>query len=136
MPRAASYSGSFEEMPLSVQRAAAVSRDFYADALCIPSRTTHPSLAWIADPNKTYRLGSENVSGEVLIQWALTTCQICPVQWECASAALAAEEAAGIWADTLDNLRALRGRPEVLVQAKRRGVSVQVAVRRLTGAIS
>ena len=96
MPRAASYSGSFEEMPLSVQRAAAVPRDFYAEALCRPGRSDVVALAWIADPNQSYKLGTQRVKGTVLNAMALATCRICPVQWECASAAILAEEAAGI----------------------------------------
>lgn len=136
MPRAASYSGSFEEMPLSVQRAAAVSRDYYDQALCRPGASDVIATAWIADPNKLYAIGNQMIEGSVLNEWALTICRTCPVQWECASAAIAAEEAAGIWADTLDNLRAVRKRPDVLERAKSSGVPVQVAVRSLVTDIS
>lgn len=128
MPRAASYSGSFDEMPVAVQRAAAVPRDYYSQALCRPGGTEVPALAWTADPNKTYMIGSNRMSGEKLNELAMTTCRICPVQWECAAVAIAADEAAGIWADTIDNLRRFRFAPEALVRAKARGIPVQIAL--------
>jgi hypothetical protein len=123
-------------MPMAVKRAAAVPRDYYDQALCRPGITDVPSLAWIADPNQTYHLGTQRVKGSVLNDLALLVCQTCPVQWECASAAITAEEAAGVWADTLDNLRVLRRHPEALLRAKAQGVSVQVAVRSLVTGIS
>lgn len=123
-------------MPLAVQRAAAVPRDYYAQALCRPGVSDVAALAWTADPNQSYKLGSERVKGTVLNALALTTCRICPVQWECAAAAIAAEEAAGIWADTLDNLKLLRNDTTILLRAKAGGVPVQVAVRSLVRGIS
>lgn len=136
MPRAASYSGSFEDMPLSVQRAATVPRDFYDEAMCRPGRSEVISLAWIADPNQSYRLGTQRVKGTVLNSWALTVCHICPVQWECASAAIAADERAGVWGDTLDNLRALRNAGIQPLDLRRSKVPVQDAVRALVNGIS
>lgn len=137
VPRAASYSGSFDEMPMSVRRAALVPRDYYDQALCRSGRSSTPSIAWTVEPGKRKHLVAGNLyDGDTLVEWALVTCRICPVQWECADVALRAEEAAGIWGDTLDNLRVFRNSPGVLMTLKSSGVPVQVAVRRLAGHIS
>lgn len=137
VPRAASYSGSFDEMPIAVQRAAAVPRDYYAQALCRPGCSETPSIAWTVEPGKQKHLVAGHLyDGDTLVELALVTCRICPVQWECADAAIRAEEAAGIWADTLDNLRVFRNAPGALMELKTSGVPVQVAVRSLVRGIS
>jgi len=137
MPRAASYSGSFDEMPLSVQRAAAVPRDYYDQALCRPGESAVPSIAWTVEPGKKRHLVAGNMyDGDTLVELALTTCRICPVQWECATVALAADEAAGIWSDLLDNLKRVRNQPTILMKAKAQGVPVQIAVRSAVVGIS
>lgn len=124
-------------MPLSVQRAAAVPRDYYAQALCRPGVSPAPSIAWTVEPGKKkHRVAGRIYDGETLVELALTTCRICPVQWECADAALRADERAGIWSDQLDNLWRIRDKPAVLVNAKAQGVPVQIAVRRLALGIS
>lgn len=124
-------------MPLSVQRAAAVPRDYYTQALCRSGRSETPSIAWTVEPGKRkHRVAGHVYDGDTLIELALLTCRICPVQWECADAAIRAEEAAGIWGDTLDNLRVFRHTPNVLVQLKAAGMPVQVAVRQLVRGIS
>lgn len=130
VPRAVSYGGSFDEMPLAVQRAARVPRDYYDKALC-RDVDENIRIAWIAEPKVRYKFGTQRILGSVLNEFALETCRMCPVQWECAATALEADEAAGIWSDTLDNLRLLRNRPDVLAKAKKRGVPVQDAVRKL-----
>lgn len=136
MPRSASYDGSFDKMPLSVQRAASVDRSFYAKALCVNDVPGVPRRAWLAVPGTKYRLGGNLYEGEKLIELALTTCLICPVQWECAWAAIEAGECAGIWADTLDNLRLVRRNKAKMDIARRQGTPVQVAVRQLVRGIS
>jgi len=137
MPRVASYSGSFDEMPLSVQRAASVPRDYYAQALCRPGESSTPSIAWTVEPGKKQHVVAGVIyDGDTLVELALLTCRICPVQWECASVAIAADEKAGIWSDTLDNLRVFREAPDVLLVLKERGVPVQVAAQRVADGIS
>jgi hypothetical protein len=124
-------------MPLSVQRAAAVPRDYYAQALCRPGESSVPSIAWTVEPGKKkHSVAGHLYDGDTLVELALTTCRICPVQWECAAAAIAAEEAAGIWSDHLDNLRVFRRTPNVLLELKARGVPVQEAVRRVAAGIT
>jgi hypothetical protein len=124
-------------MPLSVQRAAAVPRDYYSQALCRPGESAVPSIAWTVEPGKkTYMVAGHRYDGDTLVELALTTCRICPVQWECASAAIAAGEAAGIWSDHLDNLRVFRNTPNILLELKARNMPVQEAVRRVTAGIT
>lgn len=116
-------------MPLAVRRAAAVDRSFYDDALC-RTDTGVVREAWIAEPTRLYKLGSQRVRGEVMNRWAVEVCKTCPVQWECALAAITAGEAAGVWGDTLENLRRIRHRPEVISKAQARGTPVAVAISR------
>jgi hypothetical protein len=128
MPKRVSYAGSFEDMPLSVQRAARVPRDYVEKALCRPdAHPEYPSSYFTAEPTVTYLHGKQKVKGSVLLEWALTICHICPVQWECALVALEADERAGVWGDTLENLRSVT--PAFIQTAKVQGVPVQVAIR-------
>ena len=115
-------------MPLSVQRAASVPRDFYDDALC-RTDTGVVAAAWTVEPNQRVELHGEWVRGRVLNALALEVCRVCPVQWECATAAIQADEKAGVWGDTLDRLRKLHHDIEVIALAKSANVSVQDAVR-------
>lgn len=135
VPRGVSYDGSFDEMPLSVRRAASVSRDFYTDALC---RTVNDEIRffWIADPRVRYGVGSQMIMGSVLNELALETCRLCPVQWECAITAIDADESAGVWGELLDYLRRVRNERVVIERARAEGVPVSVAVRRHLGVVS
>lgn len=128
MARTRSFDGTFDDLPLSMQRAARVDRSFYVDASCRNEVRDTPKIAWIAVPGKKYRIGSNIYDGEKLTELALLTCSGCPVQWRCAAAAIEADESAGIWSDTLDNVRWLGRRPRherVLEMAQSTGVSVQ-----------
>lgn len=119
-------------MPLSVQRAARVPRDYVEQALCRPeAHPQYPASYFTAESTAVFIHDGKRIKGAVLNEWALTICRMCPVQWECALVAIEAEESAGVWGDTLDNLRMVRNSPEVIVQAKAQGVPVQVALRRL-----
>jgi hypothetical protein len=139
MARSRSFDGSFDDMPLSIQRAASVDRSYYAQALCINERNGTPKIAWLATPGKRYRVGANLYDGDKLIELALTTCSICPVQWECTRTAIDADERWGIWGDTLDNIAWLERRSRDLGQssaavldgAKALGHSVQVTITRL-----
>jgi len=125
--RSRSFDGGFDDLPLSIQRALQVDRSFYADAACSTAQGT-PKIAWIASPGRKYLVGANTYSGEKLIELALTVCSTCPVQWKCATAALEADERAGIWSDTLDNLHWLRRQGqhrETIEMAESAGVTVQ-----------
>jgi len=130
MARSRSFDGDFDDLPLSIQRALEVDRSFYRDANCRTSSGT-PKIAWIAVAGRTYTVGANRYSGEKLIELALLGCATCPVQWECSACALQADERAGVWGDTLDNLKWLRrqGNHEAkLEMAKSAGVTVQATV--------
>ena len=135
MPRHSSYSGSFDEMPLAVQRATSVPRDWYDQALC---RNDHGFVkwAWIAEERAVYRIGSQDIKGSVLHDLAATVCQVCPVQWECALGAIAADERAGVWGDHVDRLKFIARSPAQAQAARDMGFTVREAVRQLSGDIS
>lgn len=119
-------------MPLSVQRAARVPRDYVSQALCRPdAHPGYPASYFTADPKAVIIQGGKRIKGAVLNEWALTICRICPVQWECALVAIEADECAGVWGDTLENLQRVRDRPEVIKLAQVQGIPVQVAIRNL-----
>jgi hypothetical protein len=128
MARTRSFDGTFEDLPLSMQRAARVDRSFYVDAACRNEIRNTPKIAWVAVPGKKYRVGANIFDGDKLTELALTVCAGCPVQWQCAAAAIEADESAGTWADTLDNIRWLGRRPNhrlALEMAQSTSVSVQ-----------
>lgn len=131
--RSRSFDGGYDDLPLSIQRALQVDRSFYVDAACqTPSGT--PKIAWVASPGGKYKVGANTYRGEKLIELALTICMTCPVQWECATAALDADERAGIWGDTLENLSWLRRKHPAdygkkIGMAQSTGVSVQRSIR-------
>ncbi|WP_373070175.1 WhiB family transcriptional regulator [Gemmatimonas sp.] len=135
MPRNASYSGSFDEMPLSVQRAASVPRDWYDQALC-RNDNGFVKWAWIAEEKVTYKLGTQKIKGHVLHDLALTVCAVCPVQWECALGAIQADERAGVWGEHVDRLRFIANSPHQAAQARAMGFTVQEAVQRIATGIS
>jgi hypothetical protein len=114
-------------MPLAALRALSVDRGYYADAHCRTPAMT-PKAAWLAESGRRYSIGGHSYRGEKLIELALLGCATCPVQWKCAAAAIEADERAGIWADSLDNLRWLARETkyvDVLEMAESTGVTVQ-----------
>ena len=135
MARSRSYDGGFDDLPLSIQRALKVDRSFYDHAACRTDAGT-PKIAWVAAPGQRYKVGANNYSGTKLIELAMTTCSTCPVQWQCAIAALDADERAGVWADSLDQLHWLRRTyprdyADKIEMAQSTGVSVQRTIRLL-----
>lgn len=134
MARTTSFDGKFEDLPLSMQRAAQVDRSFYASASCRNDVRGTPKIAWTVTPGKKYRVGANIYDADKLIELALLTCQGCPVQWRCAAAAIEADESAGTWADTLDNIRWLSRRSNwavTLEMAQSTGTPVQRIIARL-----
>lgn len=112
----------------------AIDRSFYADALC---RTDDgvPKVAWTVDNRQAFhRIDGRLYKTSTLIDLALRTCQICPVQWECAAAAIESNELLGTWGDRIEHLVSygnVVGQDkyrEELMAAKRVGRSVQVVV--------
>jgi hypothetical protein len=128
MARTRSFDGTFEDLPLSMQRAARANRDYYTDAACRKDTRPTRTIAWVAVPGKKYQIGANVYDGEKLVELALLTCASCPVQWRCAAVAIEADEAAGVWGDTLENIRWLAkhtNHTHVLEMAESTGVSVQ-----------
>lgn len=78
-----------------------------------------------------------SISSAKLMDVALTFCQMCPVQWDCASYAVVAQETYLIWAMSNEDMRMLRKRADALIlieRARNAGISVQVAIRPLRAA--
>lgn len=133
MARTRSFDGSFDDLPVSMQRAANVDRSFYSDAACRNEVRGTPKIAWTVAPGRKHRVGGNIYDADKLIELALLVCGMCPVQWQCAAAAIEADESAGTWADSLDNIRALSRRPNWRVElelAQSTGVSVQLLNRK------
>ena len=134
MARTRSFDGTFEDLPLSMQRAARVDRSFYVSAACRNDVRGTPKIAWTATPGRKYRVGANIFDADKLIELALLTCSICPVQWRCAAAAIEADESAGTWGDTLDNIRWLSRQSDpvnILEMAESTGTTVQRVIARL-----
>lgn len=133
--RTTSYDGNFEDMPVSVRRAMEADRSYYSQALC-STDTGSPKIAWLAEPGRRYTYGGHTYRGERLIELARSTCALCPVQWDCAITAIEAGESAGIWSDTIENLRWLRRTYPIdfaakIDMARSTGVTVQRAIKML-----
>lgn len=133
MARTRSFDGGYDDLPLSLRRAHDVDRSFYVNAACRTDQGT-PKVAWVAAPGEHHRVGAHIWKGSKLIELALSICSTCPVQWQCATAALDADERAGTWGDTLENLHWLRRRhpgdyAKKIELAQSTGVSVQRTIR-------
>jgi len=89
-----------------------------------------PSV-WLVEPQERYKFGDGTVSGEQLLEVALGQCSLCPVQWDCASAAVEADEPWGVWGMTYDDLEWVKRRADAegfIRDAQRRGQPIQFAV--------
>jgi hypothetical protein len=131
MARTRSFDGTFEDLPQSILRALRVDRSFYSDAHCRNQVKDTPKIAWTAEAGHKYRVGANIYDGSKLVELALVVCAGCPVQWQCAAAAIEAGESAGTWGDKLENIRWLSRHPkwaEILEMAESTGVPVQRTV--------
>jgi len=89
-----------------------------------------PSV-WLVEPQERYKFGDTTIRGEQLLRVALGQCSLCPVQWDCASAAVEADEPWGIWSMSFEDLEWVKRRsdPEGFIRdAQLRGQPVQFAV--------
>ena len=131
MARTTSFDGAFEDMPISMRRAAEADRSYYPQAACRTTGNT-PRLAWTAEAGRKYKVGNMTYRGARLIELALEACRYCPVQWDCASTAIEAHESAGTWSDTIENVRWLgrqKNEHEKLIDmARSTGVPMQRAI--------
>ncbi len=120
-------------LPPYLARAAEVDRTFYVNAACRSIIDT-PKLAWTAEVKRKYKLNNQEYAGNTLIKMALEVCRHCPVQWECAAAAIEGEEPVGTWADRIENIHWLRRQHDHemhIIQAAEDGEPIQVMVKRL-----
>lgn len=90
---------------------------------------------WLVEPQEIYVYGDDVVEGDQLQELALQMCAMCPVQWDCVSAAVRANEPWGIWGvmpEDLARLTRMHGRrAETLIrQAEADGQPVQFAMSR------
>jgi Transcription factor WhiB len=88
---------------------------------------------WCVEPFETYRVGNDRVSGAQLLEIALGECSLCPVQWDCASAAVQADEPWGVWGMSFEALEWVKHlpSPETFIRsAERRHKPIQFAVAR------
>lgn len=126
---------SFEAglLPVYMQRAAGVKRDFMLHGKCRVGQHSLPREAWTMDRKDKALQGEEP---ETWIRLALTICQSCPVQYDCTRFALQVDERWGTWGVDIIDLQWMkhtkRG-PEIIDAAEALGVSVHVAVRNAQG---
>ena len=136
MPRTAGYFDGATP-PRYVTRAHAYDDTWMGEAACAGhNRPGSPfQHAWTTAPFEKHVIGegdgAKRVTGDMLIEVALTFCAMCPVQWDCTEWALLVEEPGGTWGISYDDLEWLRRQPKPLAiveQARVREVAVQVAV--------
>ncbi len=90
--------------------------------------------AWRVDANETVKHGETTFTGAELIAYASHVCEYCPVQWDCASYAVAIEPTVGTWSVPLDDVKVLirSGIGEDVIRvAQRKRMTVKEAVARL-----
>lgn len=134
MPKRSTFSGDIKSLPLHLQRALDVDRSFYRQAICRADDHDTPKLAWTAERRRTYEVGGQRIPGRKLIQMAAMVCQSCPVQWQCAGAAIEGEEPVGTWAAPIEDIHFLASKPrwqQILDHAQVEQVDVQTAIARL-----
>jgi hypothetical protein len=90
--------------------------------------------AWFTEPKTRHKFGDIWVMGEQLIQVALDLCMHCPVQWQCASWALAVDEPQGTWGMRFEDLHWLKKQKDpqyIIAVANDHSEPVQVVVKAL-----
>lgn len=130
MGKRVSFSGSGVELPWWSLRAATVDRTFYKDALCRQEKVI-PRISWTAEIKRSYEIEGQKHSGYSLIKMACTICKDCPVQWECARAAINGEELVGTWSDRIENIKWLSRQPDwekSMAAAEKANVPVQTLI--------
>ena len=147
--RRAATDGDLDDMPSSITKAIGVARVVNRrpdrDLRCL-SPQGMLSQAWhvlkgefVGEDGRIYPkrvhapAGVEVVAGTRMIELALQHCKSCPAQWDCADTAVEVGEIWGTWAMTLDDLLWLQQRvdaAQIIDQARRRRIAVQVVVRR------
>ncbi len=104
MARVVSFGGDYSSLPIAMRRAHEADRSYVDQARCTTD-TGKPKMIWTAEAERTYVIGDQKFKGETLNELAALECELCPVQWECAIAAIVAGEPIGVWGDTADRLR-------------------------------
>lgn len=130
--RKSSFAGDTLVLSPMLLAAGEVDRSFYRDAACRQKHDGTPGLAWTAELKRSYQVGPNVFSGHKLIQMACIICKGCPVQWDCARAAIVASEPVGTWADKHENIAWLGKRSDwkrILDRAEHEQTPVQVAIR-------
>lgn len=135
MPRSAGFTPGAQPPPY-VARAHQFDDSWKTQAVCTGHIKDGSPFrqAWITDRTTKHTLGSMTITGDTLIDVALTFCRICPAQWDCAIWAIQVEERCGTWAMPIETLLPLqRNQPKAVAlieRARAAGTPVQVAVRR------
>lgn len=95
-------------------------------------RTGIVQQAWTVAHGGASRIGSITITNDRLIEFALSVCATCPVQWECAEFGLATNADDCTYAVDISHLRWLRKRGSygrsLIAAARDLGVPVQVMV--------
>ena len=136
VPAETSYGNDFDAWPIHVKLAFDADRSWAEGAQCTDANGKL-RYAWTVLANETIELGDSVYGGNELIALALEYCRVCPVQWQCASFAVATapkpEQLWGTWGADMVELRWLKRQGPLVTdaligQAEATATPVQVAV--------
>jgi hypothetical protein len=134
MPAVPSGDRALEDMPLYIRAALGLNRDWVVHGYCRHADGGR-DIAWRCTPGErvTIKDGTKFIGAE-LIALAEATCELCPVQWECARFAVRAEVNVGTWGMSYEDLEWMKDNVKVPIAfidaADDDDLPVQVAVRR------
>jgi hypothetical protein len=94
-------------MPRYIRAALGVDRDWVVHGYCRHADGGR-DVAWRCSPAERITIGKTKYIGAELIAYAEATCELCPVQWECARYALKTEANHGTWGAAQESLEWLR----------------------------
>ena len=90
-------------MPRYIRAALGLNREWAVQGYCRHADGGR-DIAWRVTPAERVTIGKTKYVGAELIAYAEATCELCPVQWECARFALRSEASVGTWGMSFDDL--------------------------------
>lgn len=128
-----------EDLGVLIAAALDLPREWMARGRCVghsydDGGTRYRPSPWQVSAAQSVVRGGVKTSGRELIKLALTFCQSCPVQWDCATYAIVGRMRAGTWAMKMADLDMMQKEPDRWVRQVERwqakGVPVQVGLRK------
>jgi hypothetical protein len=130
MPRPNSLDDGFEFLPKHIGLGMGVDRSWSEQSKCREVSDTR--WPWLVQPLEKVKVGKNTYDGESLIALALMTCQVCPVQYDCARFGIETEAANwGTWGCHPRRMKWLRKQPDmdrIIDRAEYAGVPLDKAI--------